>query len=275
MVLCVAVASTFAAVYLRRPGSEWPLDIGDDPCFGWAYETSAPITWGVCRPDLRNALAIGDVVTFFAADKLGDRRPARYSWVGYATVADKICQADVFRRREHARYRAAPNLLIRPDELGRFEHFEPALAESDWHGDWLWRLVKTRRKKQDFESVHASNVYDPRTSRAGGSLIRLAGNYVVFSDSPELTWVADAPPVIAHADSNGTPETWMKDKLATELRALMFENASRASLRTTNEQTAHPQLRLATPAHDARTRMADLARTHGLGARSAHVRGGC
>src|SRR5262245_52755814 len=85
------VASVYIAVYLRSPNTDWPIDGGDDPSFV-ASMLSRPsggrLSWGVCRQDLRNALDVGDLVVFFAADRLRDRRPApaRYAFVGFATV---------------------------------------------------------------------------------------------------------------------------------------------------------------------------------------------
>src|SRR4051794_40836529 len=114
----------YAACYLRRPGTDWPIDIGDDPSFEHAHLTGGCLTWGVCRTDLRNRLSPGDLVVFFAADRLGDRVPARYAWVGYATVERKLSQDAIFQRASEHTYRDYPNLLIRPDanQPGWFDH---------------------------------------------------------------------------------------------------------------------------------------------------------
>ncbi len=260
--------TAFAAVYLRRANASWPVDIGDDPSFAWAREHGGPLTWGVCRPDLRNALERGDVVVFFSADRLPDRSPARYAWVGFATVASKVSQSAIFERDDLAPLRARPNLLIRKATSGVFEHHEPALDPRDWHRDWVWRLVRShRRKKQDFDPVEATGVFDPRSSRAAGSLITLADNYVLFADEDTLTWIAEDPPIIAEAAQNGQAETWMNRPLATELQSLIFHRAPRPSLRTSNPQTAHPELRLAMPPDDVRRELTELASRHGLARR--------
>jgi hypothetical protein len=257
--------TAFAAVYLRRHDVEWPVDIGDDPSFAWVHTHGGPVTWGVCRPDLRNALGAEDLVVFIAADRLRDRSPARYAWVGYATVASKVSQTAIFDRPDLAPFRARPNLLIRKSESGVFEHHEPALPRNAWHADWLWRLVHSRRrKKEDFEAVEASNRYDPASSRAAGSLISLGDNYVVFAEGEDRTLVLDTPPLVAEAAKNGAPETWREDALSRELGALLFEGATRMSLRTTNTQTAHPELRLTLEPRELRDRLAALASRHGL-----------
>ena len=57
----------YVATYLRGPDERWPHDLGDDPDFKTS-ERGGPVTWGVCRRPLRNAVNPGDVVVFFAAD---------------------------------------------------------------------------------------------------------------------------------------------------------------------------------------------------------------
>ena len=265
--------AAYAAVYLRLANTTWPTDIGDDPSFTWAHAHGGPVTWGVCRPDLRNALKRGDLVTFFAADRLQKGTPARYAWVGYATVDSKVSQSAIFERDDLARFRMRPNLLIRMSPDGVFEHYEPALPRRQWHPDWLWRLVHSRRrKKEDFTSVEATNVYDPRTSRAAGSLITLAENYVIFSADEMSTWIAADPPLVAEVAANRQAETWRENGLAAELKPLIFDGAPRASLRTSNPQTAHPELRLALAPDELRRRLADLISRHGLRRRGSPVR---
>jgi hypothetical protein len=56
---------------MRRPDTAWPADLGDDPAPIAAVESEVGlITWGVCRRSLRNIVTTGDVVVFFAADRL-------------------------------------------------------------------------------------------------------------------------------------------------------------------------------------------------------------
>ncbi|MCA9590793.1 MAG: hypothetical protein KC657_36090 [Myxococcales bacterium] len=261
---------SYVAVYLRRPGEGWPVDSGDDPSFEYATETTGPVTWGVCRPDVRNAVAIGDVVVFFAADSMRDRKPARYFWVGFATVHAKIAQDEVFEKESLAAFRSYPNLLIRPHAEGGYEHFEKA-PHALWHDNWLWRMVETRRKPETFAEAHRSDRYDRMTTRADGSLISLAKNYIVFAkeDVEALTWIAARPPLVAEAAQNGAVETWSITPLATELRSLLFTGATRNTLRTTNSQTAHsPAVRLPREASIIRADLIAFAHRHGLAARS-------
>ena len=87
----VDAGTAYVAVYLAAPGADdWPVDVGDDPAFecSRAYaEAGGCLSWGVCRPDLRNEITPGDVVVFIAADRLRDRRPARYRLAGWGTAS--------------------------------------------------------------------------------------------------------------------------------------------------------------------------------------------
>ncbi len=269
-------AQTYAAVYLRDSAAEWPADIGDDPSFAWSHDKSGPLTWGVCRPDVRNPIVKDGVVVFFAADSIASRKPARYVWVGFATVERKVSQVDLFQQTDLASLRQYPNLLIRPICSGVFQHFEPELARRcnrpQHHDDWLWRLVDPRStslKKADFDQVHASHHYDPGSACIKGTRIHVAPNYVIFAGDRSLTWIAEEPPLVAEAATNGKPETWRaNDPLAKELHDLLFRGVSRTTLRTTNRQMSHRHVRLAHEPADLRRELLDLAERHGLARRA-------
>jgi hypothetical protein len=105
------------------------MDIGDDPAMMVATMPGPGVnTWGICRRAERNRVGRGDLIVFFAADRLSDRRPARYCWVGYATVDWKVAQVDIWTIGELAGLRDYPNLLIRPSGTGDV-HCE------QWHAD--------------------------------------------------------------------------------------------------------------------------------------------
>ena len=44
---------------------EWPYDNGDDPSF-FVAGAGGPLTWGVCRQNLRTAIRQGSIVVFFS-----------------------------------------------------------------------------------------------------------------------------------------------------------------------------------------------------------------
>lgn len=261
------MSKAYVATYHRDPASDWPFDYGDDPSFQHALRTGGRLTWGVCRPNVRNLLAKGDVVIFFAADRGQHRRPIRYNWIGFATVDEQVPQTDVFLRPRHTALQAYPNLLVKPDPTiaGAFVHHEPALPRKDWHDDWLWRMLNSkRRKKEAFDAVHASDRYDPRTTRVAGSLVTIAPNYIIFAPVQDGTWVATEPPLIAEAEGPGSCEIWQDEPLAVELRNLLFSSASRSTLRTTNMQRAHPPLVLGNQVDELKNRLRTLASKYNL-----------
>jgi hypothetical protein len=82
---------------------------------------------------LRNRVLPGDVVEFFAADRLPDRRPeaARYQFVGCAAVDREVSQLEIWRDCRLSVFRGYCNLLIRPSGSG-YEHFEHGRRQL-WH----------------------------------------------------------------------------------------------------------------------------------------------
>lgn len=81
MLRAVDSGSAYVLVYLRATGDGWPVDVGGDPAFECSRQrihAGSRLSCGVCRPDVRNTIAAGDVVVFVAADRLSERCPARY-----------------------------------------------------------------------------------------------------------------------------------------------------------------------------------------------------
>ena len=99
----MATGEAYAAVYLAPDaGGGWPVDVGDDPAFrssSAAYGSRGRLSWGVCRPNLRNRVARGDVVVFFAAEEARPDALRAYRFVGWATVDEVVSQTDIWRRR--------------------------------------------------------------------------------------------------------------------------------------------------------------------------------
>jgi hypothetical protein len=232
--------AVYIAVYHRSPGSDWPEDHGDDPSFGASREFAArggALSWGVCRQDVRNPLRLGDLVVFFATDRLADRRPqpVRYQFVGFATVDKKVSQVDIWHDRAFAVYRKYRNLLIRPDGADRFEHFEPTLPRRRWHGDWYWRIADIRRRhKHEFERIHARAGFSVHDR----SIAPVAPNYVLFAPDGRQTLILADPPLVATAASAGRREEWEQTRFARGLQAWLRAHTHR-SLRTTNAHRAH------------------------------------
>ncbi|MGQ0668982.1 MAG: hypothetical protein ACT4PO_04810 [Actinomycetota bacterium] len=215
------VTTEFAKAIQRRG---WPYDVGDDPSFFCARRFSGEggaITWGICRQDIRGGLAPGDTVVF-----LGYRRhkdgTVDYRFCGYATVAEKITQADIWEQPSRSVYRRYLNLLISPSRDGGFAHRESHPGRP--HPDWLWRLTCSKGHSwrathfADFEDPECRMRFSPGSDRAAnGEPIEPCTNYVIFSkDSPD-TFVAADPPVVAYYDpawGPARPERWLDSAVA-------------------------------------------------------------
>jgi hypothetical protein len=271
MLRAVDPAVAYVVVYLRAAGDGWPADVGDDPAFECSRQRAhagAQLSWGVCRPDLRNTITTGDVVVFIAADRLSDRPSARYKLAGWATAERAVSQLDVWQHEELAVYRHYRNLLIRPaDDGSGFVHHETQHPE---HPDWLWRLARhTRRGPPKAEwmtagalrGIPANGVF-----HVGRCRERVAPNYVLFSADPDETVILADPPTVAVATTPGRLETWIGDPFAVCLRALLLGQVTGRGLRTTNRQQPHRHIRLDNPVL-LRGHLHQLIKEHRLAAR--------
>jgi hypothetical protein len=272
MALGVRRPRIYVAVYLSSADSGWPLDDGDDPSFAASERfraTGGVLTWGVCRRDVRNALIPGDLVVFFAADRLQERRPrpARYFFVGFATVDRKIAQSNIWTTHQLTTFRRYHNLLIRPAGSG-FEHFEPGLPRARWHGDWFWRMTRERRR----EKVARLDGKSRLQLREVAPMI--AANYILFAADGAGTMILASPPVIATSTAPGPPEKWKETPFARELRAWLRAHTTR-SLRTTNVQRAHRHITIRdSDPGQWRDQLRQVCKVHGLKERSSGSRGG-
>jgi hypothetical protein len=260
----------YVATYLRGPDEEWPHDLGDDPEFRTS-ESGGPVTWGVCRRPLRNAVNPGDTVVFFAADHTSRLKisPIRYVFVGWATVEKKFSQADIWTRPELKKFRHYRNLLIRPHR-GGFEHYEPAFPENPHaHKDWLRRVADTRGfPEDDTWPIEQRNFINSRT-RIRNTPFRCMRNYVVFAPEGKGTTLLANPPLIAEVRINGHHETWSHNELAKELKGIL-SIGSRRTLRTRSLHRSHPHIRLDTPAEEIREKLENLCHRHRLRRRRSH-----
>jgi hypothetical protein len=209
------------------------------------------LTWGICRPNLRNQLRVSDAVVFFAVEDFDGEVGYRFS--GYATVARKVSQDQIWQEDELAVYRDYLNLLVEPAGEGCFRHAEN--HPGGGHHDWLWRLVRSAGypwKKADFapwEEPRFEKTIIPGVSKtAGGQPIRFARNYVIFEREPPQTLIAADPPLIAVSPGRREPEIWLGDDFAVGLRRLTVGECPDRTLRTTAPRNQHPFIRLDTSA---------------------------
>jgi hypothetical protein len=224
----------------------WPYDYGDDPSFFCDHTYGGPLSWGVCRGDVRNAIQPSDIVLFFSFQEL-EAGLIEYKLCAAATVEKKISQTDIWLNNDYSIHRQYLNVLIKPSANDGWTHHEPGLPTKDWHKDWLWRFVERRgTESKDWKDIekYPAISFDERVN---GRAVRPANNYVVFSPESEKTLVMRKPPLVAHAN-RGEPERWLPSPAAQQLRSLTLgvaqgHNASRCTLRTKNRQRSHPKLR--------------------------------
>jgi hypothetical protein len=225
---------------------KWPYDIGDDPSFFSQATFGSNLTWGVCRPQVRNRVKKGDIVVFVSVRRKTKDDPFEYCLCGLATVEAKVRQTDIWQEVELKRFQKYLNLLIRPHRGNAWKHFEP--GSEDAHKDWLWRIANQDGiSKNEFETIEAGNMLSPN-ARINGHPVIVAKNYVIFSASPDQTCVLKKPALIALCDTNGEPETWERN--ASTLCEHTFGTAAkygskRRSLRSENKQHSHPVVRWA------------------------------
>ena len=242
-----------------------PYDLGDDPSFFAAEKTGGPVTWGVCRPTLRSRLSVGDVVAFFAVDRWKPRMTKGYFFVGAHTVADKVSHDSIHNDEELARFRGYFNLLIRP-KSGGWERSEPSLRRRQWHdGDWLWRIIEREHTRSVVVGAGRKH-HAGRALTIEGSPVKLAGNYVIFSDDPERSVAPSAPVSVARFDPPEAHESWLETDLAKSIRSLTLDkvNAARDKprfLSTSNPWSPHPYARVEIPDSKAWMRQLQAALT--------------
>lgn len=216
------------------------FDAGDDPSFFSAARYERQLTWGVCRSPLRRKLQTGDVVAFFAKRDSGNEG-IDYYFKGFATVARKVSQVEVWTSNELSPFREYLNLLIRPvsETIERFRWYERV----DYHADWLWRICSPDgHRKRDIVRLAADGEFVRQAVPVGA-------NYVIFSNDDESTRILCNPLHVAHSEPlrRHQIEQWLDSPHVVALRDLFLgksRNArgGRRGLKTTNGQQAHPHL---------------------------------
>lgn len=243
-----ASTAQFAVVERAIEAGEWPYDNGDDPSF-YATRKGGRLTWGVCRPEVRNSIQPGNIVVFFSFTSQGS--DIRYRLSAVATVAEKLDRRFVYSDIRFSQHLGLYlNLLIKPHMEG-WQYDESDREKKARHRDWLWRVAVHGRDKNSFQSKHRK-VY--QTGRFDNDYIRLEENYVVFSTADDETFVSPNPPEVAIAKV-GQHEQWTNQRLQTltvETAAALL--ASRRNyLRTVNSsgRNLHRQIRFDMPLDQA------------------------
>lgn len=215
----------------------FPFDGADDPSFFSARHLGGPVTWGVCRADVRRTISQGDWMIFFSFTPTEDPSvpPIAYRFVAAFKVERKITQAAIFQDDDNKLFRSYLNLLVRPKDRG-WEHFEPCLPPRKWHSDWLWRTCKTHAFSKDEleEAGKQHKAGNPLTAK--GNVVSFEENYVIFSESELI--VARNPPLVATYLGGNVREIWKRDERSDAIRRATLGNSNRG-LRTTNIWQPH------------------------------------
>jgi hypothetical protein len=240
--ILAACSGQFALVERAIMAAEWPYDNGDDPSFYVARRYGGPLTWGVCRADVRSAIQLGSIVVFCSYTKT--ETVYRYRMSAVATVAEKWDRRSVFNDLRCLRYADKYlNLLIRPDNED-WKYNESDRHKSHRHPDWLWRIADHGGLNGEKFRTRHLGVYDSGAFSA--ETVRMARNYVVFSFEPDETYISPNPPEVAVAE-RGEHELWIDSELKrlTIDEAAQSHPANRGFLRSRGFGFVHPELRFA------------------------------
>lgn len=231
----------FEVVESAIQNNEWPYDNGDDPSFYAARHHGAPLTWGVCRPNVRTALKAGDMVAFISfSSTQRAQRIFQYRLCCIATVERKIDHRFVL---DDSRLKGKPylNALIKPNPYGSgWVHNENQRPKAAQHSRWLWLIAERRSlPKEAFDAVEKSGQFTDATL-LGRRRLEMAGNYVIFGR--KKTFIATHPLEIATAHS-GSRETWTRPDIRRLLFCVPGCEAPRDYIRTrTKLGYAHPHI---------------------------------
>jgi len=234
---------------------EWPYDNGDDPSF-YVARQGGRLTWGVCRQDLRNAIAKGSIVVFFSFTPVTNDE-ILYRLCAIATVDDKLDHRDLHRDHRFSQFRQLYiNGLITPENDG-WRYDETDRRSSQGHKDWLWRMADHRGITQGQFNKQYAEIYRDGwfpDSAVVSRKLPLADNYVVFSTGPDRGFISSDPPEVAMA-VKGQREKWTDRKLQeiTVGKAASLAKGGRDYLRVANKsgRNVHRQIRFERPADQA------------------------
>lgn len=222
-----------AQAFFDARATAFPFDGADDPSFYCARHFDAPVTWGVCRTDVRNQVQPGDWVAFFSGERDSEGQDVDYRFVGVLRVAAKHSGWN-----PPEQFQGYLNRLVAP-QGGQWVHAEPALSPSEWHVDWLWRLSGAGSGRKD-ELVRLSQ--KGAVSDAFAAAPDADGqNYIEFARDDGF--VLAAPPLVARKTDDALQEAWLGSRNVLALREVIFGAEAERWLRTTNRQQPHRHVR--------------------------------
>jgi hypothetical protein len=255
----------------------WPYDNGDDPSF-YVSIKGGPLTWGVCRQEVRNSIPTGSIAAFFSFTEMTDG-DVLYRLCAVTTAVDKVDVCALHRDERFARLRGLYiNSVIRPDK-NRWRYDESDRPASQRHGDWLWRIAEHGGLTQPQFDKRYQRVYQQEwfeDSPATNGNVMLAKNYVVFSTDEPQGYVSPNPPEVAIARKR-EHEKWSHTILQslTVGAASRFHHGERDYLRVVNSsgRNVHRHIRFVVPTDQAVAWRSELIRALKLATKTgAHSR---
>lgn len=242
----------------------WPYDNGDDPSF-YVARKGGPLTWGVCRQEVRNSIPIGSIAAFFSFTEMtgGD---VLYRLCAVTTVIDKVDVRSLQREGRFTGFRSLYiNSVISPDKDG-WRYDESDRPASQRHGDWLWRIAEHNGLTQTQFDKRYQRVYQQEwfeDSPATNGNVMLAKNYVVFSTEERQGYISPKPPEVAIARKR-EHEKWshMILQSLTVGTASRFHDGARDYLRVVNSsgRNVHRHIRFVMPTDQAVAWRSELIR---------------
>jgi hypothetical protein len=232
----------FAAYLDAVRRQEWLYDTGDDPsffCFRHLVAEGGSLSWGICRPDVRNRLEPDDVVAFFGFRE--KEWGIEYYFSAYATVWRKLCPTDIWRDPGPAVYQHYLNLLVRPEGDG-FRWHESNPNKQEWHRDWLWRMAqRSGARGRDYDEIHGAGVFYSGLTDSKGRRVQIAENYILFKPQEPLTHILAEPCLVAlYERAWGTrAERWFQGDPAVDAIRELTIGLSCRGLRTKNKWRPH------------------------------------
>jgi len=218
-----------ASCFLKEYNN-WHYDVGDDPAFFCAKKYKSNVTWGICRPDVRNNIESNDVVVFFCFNS----EQRKYYFVGLSTVKLKIKQTDIWSNDDFSVYQNYYNLLIRKMNKN-WEHFEPLFNKKGQHKNWYLRLG-AQHPKESFAVKSHSLLAE----------FQIKENYVIFHTEGKFQRILNRPIHVANWEKGGKQEVWKYDTTSNAIYNFIFAKTNRVSLRIHGRNSAHRHIKIKT-----------------------------
>lgn len=214
-----------------RSNTSWRFDVTDDPSFYCHLKGMGPLTWGICRPDVRTKLEKGDIVVFICYDEDNNN----YYLSAVTTVADKIRQTDIWTKNKYCHFKEHFNLIIKKTESGNWYHEEPLPNEKNLHSNWDIKILKKIPKS---EFTFSNNTISPA--------YEIEPNYIIFSTSEDKTYILKNQIILAEykKDTDKKKEIWLDSNESIKIFDFIFKrHPSRISFKVHERNQSHVKVR--------------------------------